>query len=114
MVVVVAGSSLLLGCQATTCTFDDPEGVSLRVIDRQTGEPICDAEVSATRVGATIPQSFWDSHCSYVGVHEEGRFVLLIHKEGYLDVQREVTVEREGDCAKLRTVSLQVDLESLP
>ncbi|AKU95686.1 hypothetical protein AKJ09_02350 [Labilithrix luteola] len=102
----------LQGCATRRCAFSATPGLILRVKDAQSGAAICDAEVTATRADKTTNEPIFTFNCVSQGL-SEGRYIVSIHKSGYVDAVRNVVVELNDDdeCKSVRTVELEVALD---
>jgi hypothetical protein len=82
---------LLVGC----CTDVLINGVELEVVEEGSGEPICDAVVTASRDGEDTPLSA--TVCAYVGLSDSpGSYTVTVEHPGHETKAIEITVHEEG------------------
>ncbi len=101
--IAVALLALLGGgpsCQMQGCTEEAVNGLSVRVLDAATDQPICDAKVTATDgAHSELLSLFPGSQCVYSGATERaGTYQITVERNGYLSATRDSVTVTEDDC----------------
>jgi len=105
---IVLGQVALSGCR-DDCEGRPPVGSSpltIRVIDANTGDPICDADVSVEHEGVT---TVLEPRCSSAVGTGPGRYQISARRSGYADRTTDVSVSRD-ECSDIVTEHVTIAL----
>jgi hypothetical protein len=104
---------LMTSCSGKDCTEEGLAGLTIRIQDATTAEPICDARLEVRYSNGELVQSKSDHPCVFVGAFEQAdTYRISVSRAGYVPEDLSETVT-EGEC-HVNPKAILVELEPTP